>query len=61
PPQPFGISLMVGEIDGGVERAAAADAEPTGRQDDDYGRFAWLIDPAGIKVELWEPPGSPPV
>jgi predicted enzyme related to lactoylglutathione lyase len=32
--------------------------EPTGRQDEDLGRFAWLIDPAGIKVELWQP--APP-
>jgi hypothetical protein len=25
-----------------------------------YGRFAWLIDPAGVKVELWEPLGPSP-
>ena len=34
-----------------------AGAEPVGRQDEAYGRFAWLIDPAGVKVELWQPPG----
>jgi predicted enzyme related to lactoylglutathione lyase len=22
----------------------------------DYGTFAWVIDPEGHKVELWEPP-----
>ena len=22
----------------------------------DYGKFAWVIDPEGNKVELWEPP-----
>lgn len=25
------------------------------RQDEDYGRFAWVYDPEGNKVELWEP------
>jgi predicted enzyme related to lactoylglutathione lyase len=22
----------------------------------EYGRFAWVVDPEGNKVELWEPP-----
>jgi predicted enzyme related to lactoylglutathione lyase len=22
----------------------------------DFGRFGWVIDPEGNKVELWEPP-----
>ena len=26
------------------------------RTDDDaFGRFAWIVDPEGSKVELWEP------
>ena len=25
----------------------------------DYGKFGWVIDPEGNKVELWEPPGGP--
>ncbi len=25
------------------------------RQDEGYGRFAWVYDPEGNKVELWEP------
>ena len=24
--------------------------------DSDYGKFAWVIDPEGTKVELWQPP-----
>jgi predicted enzyme related to lactoylglutathione lyase len=24
----------------------------------EYGKFAWVIDPAGNKVELWEPPAG---
>jgi predicted enzyme related to lactoylglutathione lyase len=26
------------------------------RQDYEYGRFAWIMDPDGRKLELWEPP-----
>lgn len=26
--------------------------------DDDFGKFAWVIDPEGHKVELWEPPAG---
>jgi len=30
--------------------------EILGRNDDDpNGRFAWFLDPANIKIELWEP------
>jgi predicted enzyme related to lactoylglutathione lyase len=25
------------------------------REDYDYGRFAWIVDPDGNRVELWEP------
>jgi predicted enzyme related to lactoylglutathione lyase len=24
----------------------------------EYGKFAWVIDPEGNKVELWEPPAG---
>ena len=27
--------------------------------DSDYGKFAWVIDPEGNKVELWQPPPPP--
>jgi predicted enzyme related to lactoylglutathione lyase len=26
------------------------------REDFEYGRFAWIMDPEGNKIELWEPP-----
>jgi predicted enzyme related to lactoylglutathione lyase len=26
------------------------------RADYDYGRFAWIMDPEGNGIELWEPP-----
>jgi catechol 2,3-dioxygenase-like lactoylglutathione lyase family enzyme len=29
------------------------------REDYDYGRFAWIYDPDGNKIELWEPAANP--
>ena len=34
--------------------------EILGRQDEDYGRFAWIMDPDGVKVELWQQLGPAP-
>ena len=55
---PFMINLVVDDMDAILARAAVAGAAPLGVQDDTYGRFAWLLDPAGLKVELWQPAGS---
>lgn len=27
------------------------------REESEYGRFAWIIDPEGNRIELWQPPG----
>ena len=26
--------------------------------DSEYGKFAWVIDPEGNKIELWQPPAG---
>ena len=52
----FMINLMVDDLDGVLERAKTEGVEPLSRDDSDpNGRFAWLLDPAGLKIELWEP------
>lgn len=28
-------------------------------EDEEYGRFAWINDPDGRRIELWEPKGEP--
>ena len=53
--QPFMVNLVVDDLDGIVARATGAGVEILGRQDESYGRFAWVLDPAGVKVELWQP------
>jgi hypothetical protein len=29
------------------------------RQNESYGRFAWIYDPDGNKIELWQPAAKP--
>jgi predicted enzyme related to lactoylglutathione lyase len=29
------------------------------REDASYGRFAWIVDPEGNRIELWQPLVSP--
>jgi predicted enzyme related to lactoylglutathione lyase len=56
----FMINLIVDDMDGALANVRAAGVEPLGAEDNDYGRFAWLMDPAGVKVELWQPPSPSP-
>jgi predicted enzyme related to lactoylglutathione lyase len=53
----FMINYRVDDLDGLLEalRAAGVEIDPK-REDYDYGRFAWITDPEGNKIELWEPP-----
>ena len=51
---PFMINLRVDDLD-----AFVADLESKGvaildRQTDDYGKFAWIMDPDGVKLELYQ-------
>lgn len=57
--QPFMLNLRVADMDGVVARIEAEGERLLGRQDESYGRFAWLLDPQGLKIELWEHLESP--
>ena len=57
---PFMINLRVDELDGIVADLEAKGIEILGRQDEDYGRFAWIMDPDGVKIELWQQRGPAP-
>jgi catechol 2,3-dioxygenase-like lactoylglutathione lyase family enzyme len=57
--QPFMVNLRVHDLDGLLARLAADGVEIDPRREDfPYGRFAWIVDPDGNRVELWEPPAS---
>jgi catechol 2,3-dioxygenase-like lactoylglutathione lyase family enzyme len=58
--QPFMVNLRVDDIDGMIAKLADKGIEILGRQDEDYGRFAWILDPDGVKIELWQQLGPAP-
>lgn len=56
--QPFMINLRVDDVVSLLASAKAGGARLVGDiQDTEYGIFGWFIDPAGIKIELWQEPG----
>jgi catechol 2,3-dioxygenase-like lactoylglutathione lyase family enzyme len=55
-PAPFMINYIVDDLDALLAKLAqnGVRVDPK-REDYDYGRFAWIFDPDGNKIELWEP------
>ena len=59
--QHFMINLVVDNLDDALANVKAAGAEVVpDREDHDFGRFGWFVDPEGNRVELWEPPAEMP-
>lgn len=57
PAQAYMINLVVDDLDAALDNAAAGGAEVLAeREEHDYGRFGWFVDPDGNRVELWQPP-----
>jgi predicted enzyme related to lactoylglutathione lyase len=55
-PQQAMVNLRVDDLDGLLARLAAAGVRIDPRREDlSYGRFAWIWDPEGNRVELWQP------
>jgi predicted enzyme related to lactoylglutathione lyase len=56
---PFMINYRVENLDALLEALAkeGVSIEPK-REEYDYGKFAWINDPEGNKIELWEPKGA---
>jgi catechol 2,3-dioxygenase-like lactoylglutathione lyase family enzyme len=53
---PFMINLMVDDLDAVLARCHAEGVqELQPRESFDYGHFAWILDPDGRKIELWQP------
>ena len=51
------INYRVEDLDGLLDalKSEGVEIDPH-REDYDYGRFAWIVDPDGNRIELWEPP-----
>jgi predicted enzyme related to lactoylglutathione lyase len=56
---PFMINLRVRDLDAMLAQLRAAGATVDEKiEDGEHGRFGWVLDPEGHRLELWEPPGS---
>lgn len=56
----FMINLRVDGLAAMLAALEAKGVEILGRQDEEYGSFAWILDCDGIKIELWEQKGPAP-
>jgi len=56
------INLRVRGIEKLLERLKKMGVEQIGEIEEfEYGKFAWIMDPEGTKIELWEQLGDPPM
>jgi len=55
----FMMNFRVADLDRllGVLKEEGVEIDPH-REDYEYGRFAWIMDPEGNRIELWEPSGG---
>ena len=59
--QPFMINYIVDDLDALLDRLKQEGVKiDDKRMNESYGRFAWIYDSEGNKIELWQPaPGKP--
>jgi predicted enzyme related to lactoylglutathione lyase len=59
PAQKAMLNLQVDDLDGLLDRLTAegVTVDPN-RESYDFGKFGWLTDPEGNRVELWQPLGD---
>jgi len=50
------INYRVENMEALLEALAAEGVAIVKRENHEYGHFAWIMDPEGNKIELWEPP-----
>lgn len=51
------INLIVHDLFGLIEKLKEEGVTIVGEpMDEEYGKFIWVLDPEGNKIELWEPP-----
>ena len=50
----FMINLRVDDLDGFVKILKMRGVKVLDKVDEGYGKFAWILDPNGVKIELWQ-------
>ena len=57
--QPFMINFRVGDLQELVTALRAEGVEVEANlEESEFGKFGWVMDPEGNRVELWEPPAA---
>src|SRR5689334_15228606 len=54
----FMINYRVANLDRMLAQLRANGVNVEKVEDLEYGRFAWVTDPEGNRIELWQPPGA---
>ena len=55
--QAYMINLVVDDLDAALDNVKEGGAVVLeDREEHDFGKFGWFVDPDGNRVELWEPP-----
>jgi predicted enzyme related to lactoylglutathione lyase len=54
-PGPIMINYRVANLDKMLQQLQSGGVKVEKVEDYDYGRFAWITDPEGNRIELWEP------
>jgi predicted enzyme related to lactoylglutathione lyase len=54
----FMLNYRVDDMDALLKALQQEGVAVEGREDGEYGKFAWVMDPEGNRIELWEPPQS---
>jgi predicted enzyme related to lactoylglutathione lyase len=53
------LNFRVADLTALLEELRKEDVQIVGdMQDTEYGKFAWIMDPEGRKIELWQPPDA---
>ena len=50
----FMINLRVDDLDQFIRQLTVKGVDVQGYVDEGYGKFAWLLDPDWVKIELWQ-------
>ena len=56
----FMMNFRVDDLDRVIAELKAEGADVTdASEESEYGKFGWVMDPEGNKIELWQPPAPP--
>ena len=57
--KPYMLNYRVEKLDGLLDQLRKVGITIVGEPvQEEYGKFAWIMDPEGNKIELWEPIGK---